>query len=337
MKARDVMSGNVIAARADTTIQEIAQLLMERGIGGLPVLDSAGAPVGMVSKGDLLALIDPAEDGGGARRSWWLSLLAADPSSGARGFSALRPPRPATAGEIMSAPVVTVSEDTDAAEIARLFQACRIKRAPVVSQAKTVGIVSRGDLLRCVGEQPAAPASRARSGLLPAGLAERFTHARQPPPARVAEPAASDSPERPVTAADFRGLMNDHARMEVRRRDEVRRQGVEQHYRTVVQLTEQHLADEMWGKLVTDARVAAQNGEREFLLLRFPCDLCSDHGRAINAPEPGWPATLRGEAAEIYLRWERELKPQGFHIAARVLSFPGGVPGDIGLFLIWRL
>ena len=52
-----------------------------------------------------------------------------------------------------------------------------------------------------------------------------------------------------------------------------------------------------------------------------------------------WPnligrATLRGEAAEIYLRWERDLKPHGFRLAARVLDFPGGMPGDIGLFLI---
>jgi hypothetical protein len=44
---------------------------------------------------------------------------------------------------------------------------------------------------------------------------------------------------------------------------------------------------------------------------------------------------LRGEAAEIYLRWERDLKLGGFHLAARVLDFPGGFPGDIGLFLVW--
>jgi hypothetical protein len=63
--------------------------------------------------------------------------------------------------------------------------------------------------------------------------------------------------------------------------------------------------------------------------------LCSDCGRAIDVTEPDWPATLRGEAAEIYLRWERDLKPRGFHIAARVVDYPGGVPGDIGLSLIW--
>ena len=83
------------------------------------------------------------------------------------------------------------------------------------------------------------------------------------------------------------------------------------------------------------AREAAQHGQKEFMLLRFPHDLCSDGGRAVNVPEPDWPKTLRGEAAEVYLRWERELKDRGFRLAARVLDFPGGFPGDIGLFLVW--
>jgi hypothetical protein len=71
------------------------------------------------------------------------------------------------------------------------------------------------------------------------------------------------------------------------------------------------------------------------MLLRFPSQLCSDGGRAINAPDPDRPATLRGEAAEIYLRWNRDLKPSGFHFTARVVDYPDGIPGDIGLFLVW--
>jgi hypothetical protein len=70
------------------------------------------------------------------------------------------------------------------------------------------------------------------------------------------------------------------------------------------------------------------------MLLRLPSQLCSDGCRAVNAPRAYWPKRLRGEAAEIYLRWERDLKPHGFGIAARALEFPGGMAGDIGLFLI---
>ncbi len=70
-------------------------------------------------------------------------------------------------------------------------------------------------------------------------------------------------------------------------------------------------------------------------MLRFPNQLCIDGGRAINVAGHDWPATLRGTPAEIYLRWERDLKPRGFALSARVLEFPNGKPGDVGLFLIW--
>ncbi len=71
------------------------------------------------------------------------------------------------------------------------------------------------------------------------------------------------------------------------------------------------------------------------MLLRFPSQLCSDGARTINISEPDWPDTLRGEAAELYLRWERDLKPHGFPLGARLLDFPCGMPGDVGLFLFW--
>ncbi len=83
------------------------------------------------------------------------------------------------------------------------------------------------------------------------------------------------------------------------------------------------------------ARMAAESGQKETMLLRFPCQLCIDGGRAINVAEQDWPATLRGRSAEIYLRWERDLKPRGFLLSARVLDFPDGKPGDMGLFLVW--
>ncbi len=81
--------------------------------------------------------------------------------------------------------------------------------------------------------------------------------------------------------------------------------------------------------------MAAERGERELLLVQFPGQLCSDGGRAINVAEEGWPSTLRGEAAETYLRFERDLRPRGFQIMAKVLNFPEGYIGDIGLFLHW--
>jgi hypothetical protein len=50
------------------------------------------------------------------------------------------------------------------------------------------------------------------------------------------------------------------------------------------------------------------------------CITRNDAGRAVNAGEPNWPGTLRGEPAEIYSRWERDLRPRGFPLGARVLE-----------------
>lgn len=94
-----------------------------------------------------------------------------------------------------------------------------------------------------------------------------------------------------------------------------------------------HISDDHWRTPVDQARQAAEHGEKEWMLLRLPSQLCSDRGRAVNASRADWRKTLRGEAAEIYLRWERDLKPHGFGISANVLDFPAGMPGDIGLFL----
>ena len=101
------------------------------------------------------------------------------------------------------------------------------------------------------------------------------------------------------------------------------------------ELIDHHLTDDHWRGVLHQARIAAEHGEREILVLQFPHELCSDGGRAINVAEPDWPATLRGEAAEAYLRFDRDLKPRGFHLIAKVMSFPDGYIGDIGLFLHW--
>lgn len=121
----------------------------------------------------------------------------------------------------------------------------------------------------------------------------------------------------------------------MRHRDETRRVAAGQRRQRAKALIDAHVFDETWRQFLHQAREAAENGAAETMLLRFPSQLCLDGGRAINVAEPGWPTTLRGEPAELYLLWERELKPRGFMLSVRVLEFPDGKPGDIGLFLGW--
>jgi hypothetical protein len=82
-------------------------------------------------------------------------------------------------------------------------------------------------------------------------------------------------------------------------------------------------------------RTAAEHGEREVLALRFSSEYCTDGGRAINSFEPDWPKTLTGYAQRAYEFWQQELEPHGYKLRAQIMDFPGGMPGDVGIFLRW--
>jgi hypothetical protein len=81
---------------------------------------------------------------------------------------------------------------------------------------------------------------------------------------------------------------------------------------------------------------AAERGQSEVQIYRFPNALCSDRGRAINNSEADWPRTLEGRPKLGYEFWREHLQPVGFGLKAEVLDYPGGMPGDIGFFLTWK-
>lgn len=82
-------------------------------------------------------------------------------------------------------------------------------------------------------------------------------------------------------------------------------------------------------------RAAAEAGQTELLIGRFPCEMCTDNGRAINQAEPGWPETLTGLPRQAYLTWKEKLQPRGYQLRAMIVDWPEGVPGDVGLYLTW--
>jgi hypothetical protein len=81
---------------------------------------------------------------------------------------------------------------------------------------------------------------------------------------------------------------------------------------------------------------AVSNGLTRVQVYRFPNQLCTDRGRAINQNEPGWEKTLTGIPKEIYQFWKKHLQPRGYKLTAEIVDFPGGIPGDVGLTLSWR-
>jgi CBS domain-containing protein len=153
MKAREVMTTDVVTVGEHTPTRDIARLLLERHISALPVVDQSGAPIGMVSEGDLIGRNETERE---ARRDWWLAALAEGEALSSEFLDSIRR-GDLKASDVMSTPVVTIGEDTETSEIARLLKAYRIKRVPVVREAKVIGIVSRENLLRALAEEEPPP------------------------------------------------------------------------------------------------------------------------------------------------------------------------------------
>lgn len=80
---------------------------------------------------------------------------------------------------------------------------------------------------------------------------------------------------------------------------------------------------------------AVSNGKTEVQVCRFPNNLCTDRGRAINQQEPGWESTLTGLPKEIHQLWAKHFRERGYKLRVEIIDFPGGMPGDIGMTLKW--
>ena len=151
MQAFDIMRRRVLTISPDATVHEAAEKLVAYGISAMPVVDSDGKLIGMVSEGDLMRR---AELGAEPRSSWWLNFLA-DPKERADDYLKSHGH---CVKDVMTKDVVTVSEDASIPEIATLLERNNIKRVPVMRDGKVVGIVSRANLLRALVAQESAEA-----------------------------------------------------------------------------------------------------------------------------------------------------------------------------------
>jgi CBS domain-containing protein len=155
MKARDVMTAPVIAARPETSVAEIATLLLERRISAVPVIEQ-GRLIGMVSEADLLHRHENGTDQA-APGPWWLRLFKHDASPADYVRSHARQAR-----DIMTREVVTVEEEAALGDIAALLEKRGVKRVPVMRGDRVVGIVSRADLVQALAEGARLPARPSR-------------------------------------------------------------------------------------------------------------------------------------------------------------------------------
>jgi CBS domain-containing protein len=143
MRAHQIMTKPVITITPETTIVDAANLMLKHHLSGLPVVDSAGKLVGIVSEGDFLRR---SEIGTQRRRGRWLSFLFG-PGSAARDFVCEHGRK---ISEVMTPEPFTVTEDAQLADLVDLMEAKNVKRLPIMRGERIVGIVTRANLVQAV-------------------------------------------------------------------------------------------------------------------------------------------------------------------------------------------
>jgi CBS-domain-containing membrane protein len=139
MKIEELMTRDVLAVRPEMSLKDVASMLAEHQISGVPVVNEQGTVPGVVSEADILVKERGPDAQHGGLVGWLLGGGAADTDRLAA----------RTAAEAMSSPATTIGPTRDVSEAARLMLERGIKRLPVVDAVGTLlGIVTRSDLVR---------------------------------------------------------------------------------------------------------------------------------------------------------------------------------------------
>ena len=136
MIVRDAMTSAPTAVGPDAPLKEVAELLIEKRISGLPVVDEAGVVLGVISEGDFL--LKEAE-GAEEHRTLWARLRGRQHHEDIAVAT--------TAGELMTSPAVTIDAGQSLHTAAALMASRKVNRLPVVEGGKLVGIITRADVL----------------------------------------------------------------------------------------------------------------------------------------------------------------------------------------------
>ena len=148
------MSQPVVTVTPGTGIKAAAELLVEHGISALPVVDSAGQLVGIVSEADLIAI-----------------EARPDPRSQATPLGPTAGSTPRSVAEVMTRDVVVVTTQSEVAEAAKTMLSSDVKRVPVMSGRRVVGIVSRRDLVKVIARTDSRIEAEVNNRLDELGLA----------------------------------------------------------------------------------------------------------------------------------------------------------------------
>jgi hypothetical protein len=138
-----------------------------------------------------------------------------------------------------------------------------------------------------------------------------------------------------ISPEELRRIADEKEMAAAREALEKKRKADDEHHQVREAFMSQDIHPEVFERVSRVVKSAAERGEREVLALRFSSQYCTDGGRAINNFEPHWPETLTGFAKRAHEFWQKELEPKGYKVRAQIMDFPGGMPGDVGIFLRW--
>jgi CBS domain-containing protein len=158
MKIADIMSTEVVTVSPGTSLKDVAQLLVDHKISGVPVVDDAGGVLGVVSETDLIVKERGVPRDHGGPLAWLVDPI--DLSERVKLEARI-------AGQAMTSPAVTIAPRRPISAAAERMLERRINRLPVVSDGgRLVGIVTRADLVRAFTRSDAEVAREIRSEVL---------------------------------------------------------------------------------------------------------------------------------------------------------------------------
>lgn len=140
MKVEEIMTRDVLTIGPDAAVRDVARILVENNISGLPVCDAQGQVIGVVSEGDILFKEHDPTSARSGRPFWWLSDRGSTERSGKA--------RAVKVQDAMTAPAITIPAYCSVAQAARLMTEHGVNRLPVIGAQQLVGIVTRTDLVR---------------------------------------------------------------------------------------------------------------------------------------------------------------------------------------------
>jgi CBS domain-containing protein len=141
MKIKELMTETVFTVDPEKPLKDVARILVENRISGVPVCNDRGDVIGVVSEGDILYKEhDPREEHSGGPLGWMID--------GSPNYAGYVKAKALTAGKAMTSPAITISPDATVAQAARIMCERGVNRLPVVKGGSLVGIVTRADLVR---------------------------------------------------------------------------------------------------------------------------------------------------------------------------------------------